>query len=330
MNRLIIALQDYLDQILASRPDVRPWPDEAKQPHYLRAAYQFFTMRLFDFDLLLAVRREEASLTPTQISTQVSNLTATTGRLCVFVDAQIKAYNRHRLIERKVQFIIPGTQMYLPALGADLREQYQRHMAARAVQLSPASQAALLHIVLNGQNEPVNSKQLKPHLQYTAMTLSRALDEFGDAKLGDSELKGRERWFTFTEQGKQLWERSLPLLRDPVRRRVHVLRTPDISDLGLPAGLTALAKRTQLAEPKTEVRAIAVDEMDLFNARPYQDINDEGPHLIEFEVWTYDPKRVAGEHAKTVDPLSLFLSLRDHADERVEGQLTQMMENLEW
>ena len=330
MNKIITDLQDYLDQILALRPEIRPWPDEPRQPHYLRAAYEFFTMRLFDIELLLAVRREGANLTPMQISAQVNNLTAATTRLCVFVDAQIEAYNRRRLIERKVQFIIPGMQVFLPALGVDLREQYQRHMAARAVQLSPASQAALLHIVLNGQSEPVNSRQLKPHLQYTAMTLSRALNEFGDAKLGDSELKGRERWFTFTEQGKQLWERALPLLRDPVRRRTRVLRTPSFSKLGLPAGLTALAKLTQLSEPETEVRAIAPDEMIHFNAQPYQDVRDEGAHLIEFEVWTYDPKRVAGELAKTVDQLSLYLSLRDNNDERVEGQLAQMMENLKW
>ena len=47
-----------------------------------------------------------------------------------------------------------------------------------------------------------------------------------------------------------------------------------------------------------------------------------------FEIWSYDPKRLA--KPPTVDPLSLFLSLRDSVDERIHLQLETLMEEVKW
>jgi len=44
----------------------------------------------------------------------------------IYVRAQVTAYNRKRLIEQKVPFIVPGNQMYLPMLAIDLREHFRR------------------------------------------------------------------------------------------------------------------------------------------------------------------------------------------------------------
>ena len=46
------------------------------------------------------------------------------------------------------------------------------------------------------------------------------------------------------------------------------------------------------------------------------------------ETWTYAPALLAD--GKGVDPLSLFLSLRDDPDERVQAALAAMMEGFTW
>jgi Tfp pilus assembly protein PilO len=51
-------------------------------------------------------------------------------------------------------------------------------------------------------------------------------------------------------------------------------------------------------------------------------------HCNEIQVWSYDPKLFAV--AGVVDRLSLFLSLRDEKDERVEAALEQMMKEMPW
>ena len=48
----------------------------------------------------------------------------------------------------------------------------------------------------------------------------------------------------------------------------------------------------------------------------------------KMEVWSYEPK-LLGDN-ETVDPLSLYLSLRYNADERVQQQLERLMEDFKW
>ena len=49
---------------------------------------------------------------------------------------------------------------------------------------------------------------------------------------------------------------------------------------------------------------------------------------ITVEVWSYDPLILAEDDF--VDRLSLFLSLRETPDERIEAALAEMMETLAW
>jgi hypothetical protein len=46
------------------------------------------------------------------------------------------------------------------------------------------------------------------------------------------------------------------------------------------------------------------------------------------ETWTYDPLVLSAED--TVDPLSLFLTMRDSPDERIQQQLRILIEGIEW
>ncbi|EFB40206.1 MULTISPECIES: hypothetical protein [Parachlamydia] len=48
--------------------------------------------------------------------------------------------------------------------------------------------------------------------------------------------------------------------------------------------------------------------------------------MIELEVWNYDPELFAKDGI--VDPFSLYLSLQESKDERVEGALEEMMEKI--
>ena len=49
---------------------------------------------------------------------------------------------------------------------------------------------------------------------------------------------------------------------------------------------------------------------------------------IELEIWRYDPAMFATDGI--VDPFSLYLSLKDSKDERIQIALEEMMEKLAW
>ena len=48
----------------------------------------------------------------------------------------------------------------------------------------------------------------------------------------------------------------------------------------------------------------------------------------KLEVWRYTPGLLAG--GNVVDPLSLFLSLKDDEDERIQMELDTLIENIRW
>ena len=50
--------------------------------------------------------------------------------------------------------------------------------------------------------------------------------------------------------------------------------------------------------------------------------------LIRVECWKYDPCLFVKEN--TVDPVSLAVSLQNERDERIQGELLDYMENVEW
>ena len=50
--------------------------------------------------------------------------------------------------------------------------------------------------------------------------------------------------------------------------------------------------------------------------------------LVELELWDYDPKRFSDKHY--VDLLSLYASLKEKADERVEYALEEVLRGEPW
>lgn len=72
----------------------------------------------------------------------------------IYVTDALASYERKRLIEQKVPFIVPGNQLYLPELGIDLREYFRQRAGSAESPLSPSAQALLITALLRPQWEP--------------------------------------------------------------------------------------------------------------------------------------------------------------------------------
>ncbi|MFA4985315.1 MAG: hypothetical protein WC712_01905, partial [Candidatus Brocadiia bacterium] len=98
---------------------------------------------------------------------------------------------------------------------------------------------------------------------------------------------------------------------------------------GLLSGLSALADYTMLAEPGNRVLAYSADEWNVL-ARHEQisELTIREPGCLEIEIWKYSPALFAKEGR--VDRLSLFLAMRDSADERVQSALDSLLRGMEW
>jgi len=245
----------------------------------------------------------------------------------VYVRAQVTAYNRKRLIEQRVPFIVPGNQMFLPDLGLDLREYFRAASPDRKL-LRPATQALLIYALRQPDPQELSATSLAPVLGYSAMTLSRALDELEALELAECRMVGRLRVLRFSNGPQSTWELAQPHLVDPVKSRHYVAAWRSGAE-DLHAGHDALSRYTMIAEPRRPVFAIGPTSAKAFERLPLDEIvADADPTGAEVEIWKYEPRedRIPG----VVEPLSLAVSLRGTADERVEKALDDLMAAFPW
>ncbi len=327
MTKLIHQLEQYLRETIGITVVAQPWAESSGLPQYLRERYRFFRMDVLGTECVLMADIGEEEQTPAVISKHLDQVLSRGQFAAVYVRHAVTSYNRKRLIEQKVPFIVPGNQMYLPILGIDLREHLKRLREKKPV-FSPSTQALILHILWRKETGAVTPAEIAHRLGYSPMTMTRAFDELETTGIGEHSVLGKERHLCFVETGKFLWEKVLPYLNTPVRKRLYVASSMQ-KGKGSLAGQSALARYTMLAEPKIQVIAFSADE---WKVRLQQDkilkLTLSEPGSFEIELWKYAPAQFAKEG--TVDRLSLYLSLKDNTDERVQSALDALLEGMEW
>jgi len=327
MTSIVQDFASYLRDTLAVLAAPVTWQGAEKLPLYLRETYRFHEVSILDLPCLLMVARDPDEKTPATVRKHMDQLREKWPGEAVFVDRAVSSHNRKRLIEHKVPFVIPGNQMYLPMLGIDLREHFRKLRRTRPT-FSPSTQMLVLHAIYRGNGQTLTPSETAQRLGYSAMTMTRAFDELESVEIGEHSVKGKERYLRFAATGKDLWEQALPFMRTPVKKRLHEL-IQVTSMPGVRAGLAALAHYSMLAEPRNPVYAFGFDEWKAFcRNNTTTELTAPEPGSTEIELWSYSPAEFAADGF--ADRLSLFLSLREVGDERVEGAIEEMMRSIHW
>lgn len=320
-------IADYLNKTLGLRVAVRPWAAGNRLPIFLKQAYEFYVLEILGRECLAIVERGSDEVSPATIRKHTEHLVAKFPGDVIYVRERVAAYQRKRLIEQRVPFIVPGNQLYLPSFGIDLREFYRKlHETPEA--FSPAAQLVLLYLLLRAPAGPHTPNELAKRLGYSKMSMSRVLQELENRPFARTETVGRNRRLVIADDRHQVWEDALPFLRNPATKRCYVNR-PSIPIGGVTAGLSALARYSMLSAASQKTVAMTAARWRAIRAQ--YDLELASPsdtETVAVEVWSYNPLTLAEDGF--VDRLSLFLSLRETSDERIEAALAEMMETLAW
>jgi DNA-binding transcriptional ArsR family regulator len=299
-------------------------------PLFLRERFSVFSVKLFGHNWLLAVEVGGWEPgTPAEYRQHWNQLKqATRDDRVAIVLPFVSATVRNRMVHMGIPFIIPDTQLFLPECITLLTESYGVSLPERGRPLSPAAQVLLLMQVEKGGLEELSAKELSARLGYSRASMSIATSELEQNQLCETYRKGKEQRIIFKGAGKSLWEAGLPLLRSPVVRTLFVTWTRPLPDAKR-AGISSLAKRSQLDEDPTPV--FALPEKRIRQGLEQGLVNgcaDRYGADAQVEVWRYDAASLSD--GPDVDPLSLYLSLRKDPDERVQAALAVMMEDVAW
>jgi DNA-binding MarR family transcriptional regulator len=301
----------------------------AKLPLYLRSFYKFYNGSIIGSKLIWAKIKENDEWTPDQLQKQGQQLQHLFDAQVVFVIDGLQSWNRKRLIEKRIAFAQPFKQLYIPHLFVQLGDTAQSAWQAEdatAKLSAPAQLALLYHLQVQSiENRPF--QQLAEQLQYSAMTVTRIMQELKSAKLLHVKTADRKKTGVFYDSGKELWGKAKSKLLSPVREQWFTDELPSNKNFYL-AGDTALAEYTLLAETGQKTYAIGKDEFGFLKKSGELKQLDKKYGDFKIEVWLYSLKLLS--KAKEVDKLSLYLSMRGHTDERINRALDDLLNEMQW
>jgi len=334
MQDVIAQLKKYLAEV--AEPNVTIKPDskaKGKIPVFMGQAYEIYQAKLFGRVYTLLLVKEPTPPTPSQAAKHADRIQALLGSAVVFIFPRLQAFERKRYIQQGIAFIVPRRQIYLPMVLMDLRESPGGRTGAKGEPpqaLSAPAQVVVLFYLQKSELDAWSLKHWAQVLSYSTMTLTRARNELVNAELCLPQEKGRSIELHFPQDRPALWQKALPYLRTPVQKQCTIQPRPDKALKLYQAGITALAHYTLInADPNPVYALSATDYRKATKEKHIQEQLFAEENTLVIERWRYEPAVLATDQ-RTVDPLSLYLSLKNDPNERVQDALQTLMETLAW
>jgi DNA-binding MarR family transcriptional regulator len=328
MTTLKKRLLGHLEALLGEPLDLVAEPASAL-PLFLRERYAIFSTRLFGRKSLLAL--EEGgweSCSPGEYGKHEEALKLNLGEPVMLVLPILPSYARNRMVQMRIPFIVPGSQTFIPNSLIDLRESFPQPKSKRRETLSPAAQCTVLYHLLCGSLAELSLKDIAQKVHYSPMMMTKVKDELEAAEICKIIRNGRSMVLDFLASGRSLWEQVKPQLTSPVKKTRWV-QWANPADPALLAGMSALSRRTMIADDRLPTYALPLAIFqDFLEKGACVGSRDAENATARIEIWSYDPHLLSKD--PIVDPLSLYLSLRNSADERVQQQLEQLIAEVKW
>ncbi len=286
--------------------------------------FSFYTMD-FNNQILCVIqaKNKQESITPGSYKKVTRQVEMVMDMPVVVLLDSLTYYERERLINQGVYFIISKKYAFLPSLIVNVQAKKRDKNPTR---LTPAAQYVLLYYLLDEKNEnEFTIKKLEEIAPYNYVTLARAVTSLENCQLCDTEIQDDTgiKFIRFKDSKRELWTKAQSYLSSPIKKVFYCDAKPK-GNFSI-SGVNALSHYSHL-NPE-QYGTIAIWDKQ-FNPADGQYNEIEGLHKIE--VWKYPVTIPYQSNGDIVDKLSLFLSMKDHPDSRIEKELEIMIEEMEW
>lgn len=276
-----------------------------------------YSYRFYDFSFkgshMIMLESDQKHSTPVTCRKTADSLEEIFGRQVVFYFNNLLYYQRKRLIEHGVYYISGEREAFLPMLMASLVK--KNKVSAK---LSASAQYLLMVHLQAESIEHRTLQDLAESFPYSYVSIAKAVQNLEELGLCRYERDSAgNKSIVFVSAGKELWEKSRPFMSSPVKDRYYCTGLPEGN---FPySGISALSIYSNLS-PDSELTVAAY--IKDWKKEQFENLNTfEGPHIVEF--WRYP---LIGD--KGVDKLSLYLSLENDPDPRVQKELGLVFESV--
>jgi len=334
MSQLTNELQRYLSEVTQHTVEIQEIP-EARQtlPIFMGKQYEFFKCSIFNRVRTLLVWTGRQNPKIQNVLKHLEIARSVLDQNIVFVFPDMLAFQRQRLIQNQIPFIVPMRQVYLPEAIIDIRTLASTSVVENegmSKQLDIPAQVMLLYYLQCDPGEDWFLGQWAQNFGYSAMTISRAYKDLVRFKFVEAEHIGRKIILHFEVNKPKLWKLAKGILSSPIRKRMTVQPMNSIEAFVYLAGYSALSQYSQLSEGSGNEYAVSSsDYLQAMKSGMIREKHFSDDEIYTVETWRYPP-RILSKSNTIVDRLSLYLSMQHDPDERVQIALEEMIESLEW
>ena len=321
MNDLI----KYLESALGVETAVSTLEKQLYQqlPLYVTSTFKVNELTIYNHRICFLIAENLDNVpTPDQLFKQMIFLRQKLGLPVVYVFNTVASYNIKRLIKKGVNFIIPYKQLFIPDLFMDLRNP-PKTFSSKKVLFTPLAQFLLLYHLQKERLNGFTSKRLTDKFVQPYRSVCRAVNNLKELELCNLVGGGKEKYIQFAAKDLNLWKHAQKFLQNPVERIIFTDEILDEKPTCLLSNINALCNLTMINDEKRRYYAISKTD---FKNLAVETNKYAGDNTIE--LWRYDPYLLSNNGF--VDKLSLYLLFRNDADERVQGELEKMINQIKW
>jgi len=322
-------LLSYIESVTGKKVRFLNENDEVKFPRYISNLYNWQTVEILGYKCALINLKYDRLMVENLIK-HLKVLSEGIEAQPILVLNQLNPEQRERLISNKIPFVVSKSQLFLPFVFMDFRKEILERKDI-SLQFTPATQLIFLYVFYHNEEKFI-AKDISTFCKVSIMTVNRSLSTLLEFGIIEKVGYAKNVVYKKIKPKKEMFEICKENLINPIRKKAYISQQESIyinTNL-VPAGEYALSRLGMLTEKGTKQYAIdneTYKELMRYNKKisyiDWIDINH-----IELEIWKYDPKLIENNLEFSVDWLSLYLSLRDEEDERIQIELNLLLEKL--
>ncbi|RHE64460.1 hypothetical protein DW726_05060 [Streptococcus gordonii] len=285
--------------------------------------FQYAKMNFHNESFLLIKEKRRGSLDSFVTQARIMGEKANMNIILVF--SKLSDNEKKQLLQARVPFVDFKGNLFFPPLGLVLNASDDVEVSR---ELTPSEQLTWIAFLLTKDQKVVDVDLLSQVTGLPNSTIYRCLRTFKTLNW----LNKPNKLYTYTASKKELFLKSESFLFNPIKKRL-LLPDADIQNIKsdsrlLYGGTYALSHSTFLAE--SDENASYVISQRQFNKLSLL----LSQHVLEgkvLEIWSYSPfvsefwNDFENNHDRQlVDPISLYLTLKDDDDPRVEEEVEEL------
>ena len=312
----------YLKSVLNVEVEVIPLEKLLAKslPLYITSAYSINEAYILGHRVCFLESSSEEQPSPDRLAKQMALVESKVGLPAIFVTQNIASYNLKRYVQKGINFIVPHRQLFIPALLMDFQKPAVTQKKD-VEQLLPSAQFVLLYHLQKKSLSNLTVSEIAKELSQTYITTIRAVNMLKDLDLCvlSPTANKRENAVEFHLSRYNLWQKALPYLQNPIQKVVYT----DDEVASTKSGINALAHYSMLNDEPRHYYAVSKEQFRESNIATDSKFGDN-----TIEVWKYNPLPLSEQGF--VDRLSLYLTFTDNEDERIQGELENVINEFEW